>query len=76
MGTIIAKTLFGIGATLFTEKVLMNLLVILATWLARRTTNDLDDSLVQAIKEGLDKQSGQPANNLYDRVKQTSPVTK
>lgn len=76
MGTVIAKTLFTIGASVFTEKVLMNLLVIIATWLARKTTNDLDDQMVAAIKQGLDHSGGVKQGNLYDKVKATAPVTK
>jgi len=69
VGAVLATVLFRIGAAIFTEKVLMNLLVILASWLAKRTTNDLDDQLVEAVKEGLDKKSGTPAGNLYDAIK-------
>jgi len=69
VGAVLATVLFRIGTTLFTEKVLMNLLVVLASWLAKRTTNDLDDQLVEAVKGGLDKKSGFPAGNLYDEVK-------
>lgn len=54
---------------LFTEKVVTNLVVILASWIAKRTSNDLDDQMVEAIKDGLDKKAGKPAGNLYDRIK-------
>lgn len=69
IGSILVSVLFGLLRALFTEKVLTNLVVILASWLVKRTSNDLDDQIVDAIKDGLDKQGGQPAGNLYDRVK-------
>jgi len=69
IGTVVVSVVFNIIKVLFTEKVLTNLFVILAAWLAKRTSNDLDDQLVSAIKDGLDKKSGKPAGNLYDRVK-------
>lgn len=73
MGSVIAKTLFTVGATMFTEKVMMNLLLILATWLAKKTSTDLDDNLVVAIKNGLDQKNGVPQGNIYDNVKATVP---
>lgn len=68
IGPILVSVLFNIGRTLLTEKVLTNLVVLLASWLASKTSNDLDDQIVQTIKDGLDKQNGQP-RNLYQEVK-------
>ena len=69
IGAVVVSVLFNLVKVFFTEKVLTNLVVVIASWLAKRTSNDLDDQLVSAIKDGLDKKSGKPAGNLYDRVK-------
>lgn len=73
LGAIITGALFRIGAALFTEKVLVNLIVVLADWAAKRTSNDLDDRLVEALKDALDKQQGKPNTNLYAQVKGDRP---
>lgn len=62
----VLKTLL---TTLLTEKVLMNLLVTLASWFAERTSNDLDDKIVRAISHGLEHKEGKPQGSLYGRVR-------
>lgn len=68
VGALLVSVLFGLGRALFTEKVLMNLIVLLAEWAAEKTSNDLDDRLVKEVKDGLDKRQGR-AVNLYQEVK-------
>lgn len=68
LGTILVGVIARIGTALFTEKVVINLVVILASWLASKTENDLDDQLVEALKDALDKDHGQP-RNLYDDIR-------
>lgn len=68
VGSVLVSTLFRILRSMMTEKVLVNLVVILAEWLASRTKNDLDDRLVAAVKDALDKDQGTPCN-LYDEVR-------
>jgi len=54
---------------LLSEKVLINMTVILASWIAKRTDNRLDDQLVQALKDGVSqRQDGRPTGHLYARV--------
>lgn len=67
-GALLVSVLFGLGRALFTEKVLINLVVLLAEWAAGKTTNDLDDRVVKEVKEGLDKRQGREVN-LYQEVK-------
>lgn len=76
MGATLVKMLFSIGTTMLTEKVLMNFILITASWLAKKTSTDLDDNLVLAIKNGLDKKNGVPQGNIYDNVKATVPPDK
>ena len=73
MGATLTKILFTVGTTLLTEKVLINLLLILASWLAKKTTTDLDDNLVVALREGLEKKNGVAQSNVYDNVKAKLP---
>ena len=76
MGATLVKMLFTVGTTLFTEKVLMNLLLIMAAWLAKKTSTDLDDKLVVALREGVDKKNGVPQGNVYDNIKAEIPDQK
>lgn len=69
VGAVLIAVVFNILRAMFTEKVITNLVVIMAEWLAKRSSNDLDDQIVSAIKEGLDKKRGAPANNLYNNLK-------
>lgn len=69
IGAILVGVLARIGTALLTEKVIINLVIILASWLASKTKNDLDDQLVEALKDALDKDHGKPVKNLYDQVK-------
>lgn len=68
LGSALVSALFRIGRAMLTEKVMVNLVVIMAEWLASRTKNDLDDRLVEAVKEALDKDHGRPGN-LYQEVR-------
>jgi hypothetical protein len=72
IGAILVSTLFTLGRTLFSEKVLLNLVVLLADWAAKKTTNDLDDKIVKELKGGLDKRQGSPVN-LYQSIKSKNP---
>jgi hypothetical protein len=68
LGSVLVSTLFTIGKALFTEKVLVNLTALLAEWAAKKTSNDLDDRIVQELKRGIDESRGRPVN-LYQEVK-------
>jgi len=68
VGLILASVMSSLLRGILTEKVLINLVVILASWLASKTKNDLDDQLVGALKEALDKDHGQP-KNLYRELR-------
>lgn len=72
IGAILVSVLFGLGRALFTEKVLINLVVLLAEWAASKTTNDLDDKIVGELKKGLDENHGRP-RNLYQEIKAKKP---
>jgi len=69
IGPILVSVAFNIIKALLTEKVITNLVVIMAEWLAKRSSNDLDDEIVAAIKDGLDKKQGSPVGNLYSNLK-------
>lgn len=69
VGAILVSVLARISTALFTEKVIINLIVMLAEWVAKRTKTDLDDRLVEILKDALDKDHGKPVKNLYDQVK-------
>ena len=66
--SIVAKVVTTTLAAVLTERFIMNVLVLLASWLASKTENDLDDQLVEALKDALDKDHGQP-RNLYDEIR-------
>ena len=66
--SIVAKVVTTTLAAVLTERFVMNVLVLLASWLASKTENDLDDQLVEALKDALDKDHGQP-RNLYDDIR-------
>lgn len=68
IGSVIVSSLFTIGRIMFTEKVLVNLAVLLAEWAAKKTSNDLDDRIVQELKRGIDESRGRPVN-LYQEIK-------
>lgn len=68
-GTALTTILARFGTTIFTEKVLMNLSVLLLSWIAKRTSNDLDDQVVDLIKNRLDRKNGEFKPNLYKGVK-------
>lgn len=60
-----ARTLF---TAIFTEKFLINVFLLLAEWLARRTETDVDDKIVAQLREALGKSRGQPTRNLYKEI--------
>lgn len=68
----IRAALVKVGASLLaavlTEKFLINLVLLLAEWLAKRTANDLDNRIVAELRDALDKKGGQPARNLYQEI--------
>ena len=63
-----AKVVATTIATVFTEKFLVNVLVILAEWAVKRWGNDLAGDLFRQFKEALDRDHGQPMN-LYDEIR-------
>lgn len=65
---VVARVVTTTLAAVLTERFVMNVLVLLASWLASKTKNDLDDQLVEALKDALDKDHGQP-RNLYDEIR-------
>lgn len=65
----LARVFKTLLAAVLTEKFLINLVLLLADWLAKRTQNDLDDRLVAHLRDALGKVKGQPARNLYDELK-------
>lgn len=58
----------GLFSALFTDRFVLNSVVVLLEWLSRRTTNDLDDKLVEQLKQALDKNCGSEVN-LYDELR-------
>ena len=54
----IGKVIASVGTTiitkLLTEKVIITIFIKLMEWLVTKTKNELDDSLVQEIKEALE----------------------
>ena len=67
---VLARVGVTLVTALLTDKFIINALVLLLEWLASKTSNDMDDRLVQVLKESLDKRGGKPVN-LYQEVKQT-----
>lgn len=65
---VVARVVTSTLAAVLTERFVMNVLVLLASWLASKTKNDLDDQLVEALKDALDKDHGRP-RNLYDEIR-------
>lgn len=65
---VVARVVTSTLAAVLTERFAMNVLVLLASWLASKTKNDLDDQLVEALKDSLDRDHGQPMN-LYDEIR-------
>ncbi|HEY9815330.1 MAG TPA: hypothetical protein V6D20_05955 [Candidatus Obscuribacterales bacterium] len=63
----VLKTLL---ATFLTERFLLNLIVLLADWAAKKTSNDLDNKMVDELRKSLDKQEGWQVWNLYEEVKE------
>jgi hypothetical protein len=49
----LAKILSSVAIKLMTEKVIIKVTLTLAEWLAKRTTNTLDDELIKQVKEAL-----------------------
>lgn len=68
MGAVATKAVFALLRSTLTEKAIMNLVVVLASWLAKRTSNDLDDRLVALLKEAVSKRYGKPGN-LYPELR-------
>lgn len=66
---VLLQVIKSLLAAVFTERFLINLVLMLADWLVKRTSNDLDNQLVTQLRYALDKQQGRPVDNLYDRVK-------
>lgn len=66
---VLLQVIKSLLAAVFTEKFIINLVLLLADWLTKRTSNDLDNQLVTQLRYSLDKQAGRPANNLYERLK-------
>ncbi|MBZ0330559.1 hypothetical protein KZO25_09530 [Halomonas sp. ANAO-440] len=69
IGIIIVAVLKGVAVTVLTEKVIINLIVALASWAVTRYGNDLTQELFEPIKEALDKRHGQSRFNLYDELR-------
>lgn len=68
LGTILVGVVARIGKTLLTERVIINLVIVLGDWLVKRTSNDLDDKAFKVFKEALDKQYNRPTN-LYRELR-------
>lgn len=51
----LAKVAASIGTSLLTEKFVIRMFLIVAEYLAKSSKNDLDDQLVEALKENLKK---------------------
>ena len=68
VGSILVAVLFRLIKTLFSEKVVLNLVVVFASWAVSRWGNDLTKELYEPLKDALDNYQGRPGN-LYDEVK-------
>ena len=53
MGNLIIKALLAIVTKLITEKLLSKIVVYCLDYLAKRTTNKLDDKIVASVAEAL-----------------------
>ena len=63
----VAKTVL---TSVLTEKVILNFAVILLEWLVKRTSNQLDDQLLRALKDALDNNPAKAnTTNLYREIK-------
>jgi hypothetical protein len=68
LGLLAVSLASGITKTLFTERVIINLVIVLGEWLVKRTSNDLDNKAFAVFKEALDKQYNRPTN-LYRELR-------
>lgn len=75
IGVTLAGVLFRVGTTLFTERVLANLVIVFLKWFADRTSNDLDDEVVRAVKDGLNHNNGEKVGRLYEEIEAGRPKT-
>ena len=55
MGTIVATLAKSLLATFLTEKVIIKLMLELAKYLAERSSNTLDNSLVKILEDAYNK---------------------
>lgn len=68
MESVIISVLGGVLKTSLTEKAIANLIAVLLKFVVTKTSNDLDNRILEAVLDGLDKSAGQ-SMNLYDHVK-------
>ena len=58
LSEIVAKSMSKVVTSVVTEKVGIQVVLEILTWLSKKTTNDLDDNLVKVISEHLNKNEG------------------
>lgn len=66
--TVALQVLKTLVTSLFSERFVINLLVLLGEWAVKRWGNDLMGDLFEQFKDSLDRDHGQPMN-LYAEVK-------
>lgn len=69
MQAVVIKVLQSVLASILTEKVLINLIILLAERVVQSTENDLDNQILREFKDALDRNHGTPGN-LYKSVKE------
>lgn len=72
-GTKLTTFLARIGTILFTERVLMNLVVLLTAWLIEKNSSDLDKGTLELMRNQMNRKDGKRVKNLYKGVRTCDP---
>jgi len=58
LSQIVAKSMGRVVTSIVTERMVIQIVLEILIWLSKKTTNDLDDSLVEVISTHLNKNEG------------------
>ena len=58
LSQIVAKSMGRVVTSIVTERMVIQIVLEILIWLSKKTTNDLDDSLVKVISTHLNKNEG------------------
>ncbi len=58
LSQIVAKSMGRVVTSIVTERMVIQIVLEILIWLSKKTTNDLDDSLVEVISTHLNKNKG------------------